>query len=277
MNELDDYTDYYLRPIQRQTNGFKPVLGGTGIGKTSPIPDVVAANVTDRKFLYVPNRVQLLNEMATRLRKKGVKFVHLQRDVDIVIQLLRSPQLRASFDELLLSPLITKPLSRIQQRSLGRPPDIATVRRTCDQIHRLLALSHVDGVADLLDDQARIVLHFFQRILREAGQGGSPTNRPRDHQRLTAHPVIRHLFPYIAFRESDDTPILLVTLQKLFHGFFDGLKMVNLSQLKGTDGHYIIFLDEFDFLESNLIELICADAEIEAPFKFVEAFYRAMK
>lgn len=71
--------------------------------------------------------------------------------------------------------------------------------------------------------------------------------------------------------------MLLVTLQKLFHGFFDGRKMVNLSQLKDADSGYIIFLDEFDFLENNLIELICDDVEINAPFAFVEHFYQAMK
>ena len=68
-----------------------------------------------------------------------------------------------------------------------------------------------------------------------------------------------------------------MTLQKAFYGFFDGEKTINLTTLTDDDGGYIIFLDEFDFLENDLVGLICRAPQICDPFHLVELFYKAMK
>ncbi|MCS6821670.1 MAG: hypothetical protein NZ551_07360 [Microscillaceae bacterium] len=45
--------------------GFKLVLGGTGLGKTSRIIETLKNNTDEKKrFFYVANRLQLLNGMA---------------------------------------------------------------------------------------------------------------------------------------------------------------------------------------------------------------------
>jgi len=48
---------------------------------------------------------------------------------------------------------------------------------------------------------------------------------------------------------------------------------LSLSRLSG----YLIFLDEFDFLENDLIGLICRSPQIDDPFQFVEFFYEQMR
>ena len=61
---------YYKRTIEARDKGLKLVLGGTGLGKTSAIVDIVTDATEDseaggnRKFIYIANRVQLLNEIS---------------------------------------------------------------------------------------------------------------------------------------------------------------------------------------------------------------------
>src|SRR5689334_19565649 len=100
MSTLPNYEAFYNRTIQEHSTGLKNTPGGTGNGKTSAIPSVVQADTTGRKFLYVPNRVQLLEEMAKKLTDANVPFVHLQRDTDLVIQLLQSHERRADLEDL---------------------------------------------------------------------------------------------------------------------------------------------------------------------------------
>ncbi len=268
------YTEFYTRTIQQHKVGFKNVPGGTGNGKTSAIPGVVATGMSGHQLLYVANRIQLLTEMAAKLTRENIPFVHLHRDDDLVMQLLQRPHLRAGLDDLLHVSSLAAPLAAVERAS-DRTLGAKAIRHAITQIEQLQPFAHVPTVAEQVERYARVLMHSLQRLLRETARGATGEERPRIHRDLTAHPTIRHLFPYIEFREAKK-PVLLVTLHKLFHGFFDGRKMVNLSQLKEADGGYVVFLDEFDFLESNLIDLICNDAEIEAPFAFVENFYQAM-
>ena len=49
------YLDYYQRTIDAYTHGVKLVLGPTGLGKSSSIPEVIHNN-PDGKFIYMANR-----------------------------------------------------------------------------------------------------------------------------------------------------------------------------------------------------------------------------
>lgn len=274
MTTSSGYTAYYTRTIARNSTGYKPVPGGTGNGKTSAIPDVVKADADGRQYLYAANRIQLLSEMAAKLRDVGVPFVHLRRDVELVVEMLRNAALREEFEHLLSTPTVVAGLNTLHQSTSGAL-GLPACRQAMARIDQLLPFLNTQAPDDLVEGPARVLMHTFQRLLRDVAREATGDDRPKAHRQLTAHPAIRHLFPYIAFREMK-TPILLVTLQKLFHGCFDGRAMVNLSQLKDANGGYVVFLDEFDFLESNLIELICADTEITAPLKLVASFYEAM-
>ena len=72
-----------------------------------------------------------------------------------------------------------------------------------------------------------------------------------------------------------------MTLHKAFHGFvavrqddeghhFERINMTNLED-------YVIFLDEFDFLENDLIGLISSSPQIDNIFRFVQFFYQEME
>jgi len=56
------FKKYYQRIINKNEKGFKIVLGGTGLGKTSGIIDVILAPENKgKKFIYITNRLQLLD------------------------------------------------------------------------------------------------------------------------------------------------------------------------------------------------------------------------
>jgi len=85
------YFDYYRRCIQSHQIGLKQVLGGTGLGKTSSIQDVIIApEYRNRKFLYCANRKQLLDGMAQSLDKDHHSdlYVVLRRDLEVVLETL---------------------------------------------------------------------------------------------------------------------------------------------------------------------------------------------
>jgi hypothetical protein len=66
---MSSYFDYYARTIHEHANGLKLVGGGTGLGKTSNIPDVVMkALPPERKGIYVANRLQLLEQIPLQER-----------------------------------------------------------------------------------------------------------------------------------------------------------------------------------------------------------------
>src|SRR5260370_6816733 len=96
------------------------------------------------------------------------------------------------------------------------------------------------------------------------------------YQQLIEDPVIQSLFPCIAFKRKPEVQLMLTTLHKAFYGFFDGKKTLNLTRLQGEEGGYRVYLHEFDFLENDLVDLICRTQEISDPFLFVERFYRTM-
>src|SRR5579884_4013189 len=124
------YQDYYQRTIDHHQMGLKLVLGGTGLGKTSGIVGVVSnPTYQDRKFIYCANRNHLLEEMAKDLSKKGVLFVFLRRDLEIVQRVLREK--RADFNALLNDQLFQNQLYFAKQSDKYGQVDIAKVRQAC--------------------------------------------------------------------------------------------------------------------------------------------------
>ncbi len=93
------YSEYYQRAIDGNDVGIKLVLGPTGLGKSSSIPEVVRNN-PDRKCIYQANRKELLQEMAARFSPG--EFVILRRDLEVVQEMLATQQ--NDFDLLLADP-----------------------------------------------------------------------------------------------------------------------------------------------------------------------------
>jgi len=275
--DLRSYAEYYHRAIQQHHTGLKLVLGGTGLGKTSGIKEVLQMpDYQQRKFIYCANRKQLIEEMAQSLNELGSPrcYVVLHRDLEVVLMTIKD--YRQEFYELIENDLLFKDnVRRWNDQNVLRRIDLPTMKRACRTLEELIG-EHM-MIPKLLEEQmdgyARIVLSAFKAALLGANnkQGNS-----LGYQRLADHPVIQSLFPCIAFKRRPEVRLMAVTLQKAFYGFFDGQKTLNLTRLEDDDGGHVIFLDEFDFLENDLVGLICRTPQISNPFRVVELFYRAM-
>ena len=272
------YFPYYDRAIQRRSNGLKLVLGGTGLGKTSGIVEVIQHSDTDgRKFIYCANRLQLLEEMAEKLDKDDVQisYAYQRSDVDTLLEIFRNPSARAAFNDLIEDNRFRYEVERYNKNSSWRQLDLARFKRAWETIQKLedaAGAVRLDMLYQLLRDEARTIMYFFRTLLHDLKK-----RDPQTYETFLDTAIIQELFPYIRFKRNDDVTVLLITIQKAFYGFFDGERTVNLTKLHGSNnGNNIIFLDEYDFLENELISLICDAEQIIQPFNFVRFFYEAM-
>lgn len=259
---MTSYKEYYTRTIAEHDTGLKLVIGGTGLGKTSGIKSAVRELPLDRKAIYIANRLQLLEEMIhvdKAFRPEEVAF--LRRDFEVVLQTLNLMK-----DDLFA--LIDDDLFRAYSGKI----DLPQLKRSCKLLEDLRDQIGGPFIPKLLEEKAeekaRHILSDFRSAILTAKQ-----RRKKDYLFLLDHPVVQSLFPFIRFNRRAEVRILLVTLQKAFYGFFDGSETLSLSKLTG----YVVFLDEFDFLENELIGLISRSPQIDDPFLFVEFFYEQMR
>ncbi|MBE7512428.1 MAG: hypothetical protein HS103_06395 [Anaerolineales bacterium] len=259
---MTGYLDYYKQTIEHYETGLKLVVGGTGLGKTSSIKAVVRDLPQERKAIYIANRIQLLEEMVERGQGfKPEEVAFLRRDFEVVLNTIAT--MKADLYALLDDDLF---------RAYAGSVDITRLKQSCTLLEDLREQVGGPFIPKLLEEKAeekaRQVLADFKTVILTAKQ-----KRKKDYGKLLDHPVIQGLFPFIRFLRRPEVRILLVTLHKAFYGFFDGSETLSLSRLSG----YLIFLDEFDFLENDLIGLICRSPQIDDPFQFVEFFYEQMR
>lgn len=101
---VSDYRAYYLRVIYKQLEnqslpGLKLIVGPTGLGKTSAIPEVInelSKQQNKPRFIYTSHRHILIREMKNRLDESQIPWVYLKNDEDTVIDFLES-QGKANF------------------------------------------------------------------------------------------------------------------------------------------------------------------------------------
>lgn len=266
---MTGYLNYYLRTIRDYTHGIKLVSGPTGLGKSSGIPDVVW-NTPERKFIYIANRKQLLDEMATRFQPS--ECVVLRRDLEVVQQILMTQ--RTAFENLLSDSRFVTALKQARQKYHLKSLEVVAIRRACQQLLEMTANNRIlpRWMSEQADAQARTVLlavRWALKMTRDAkGQG-------KVYTWLANHPIVEALFPALPFCRRPEVRIMLLTLQKAYYGFFDGIKTRSFLNLFEEDPP-IIFLDEFDFLENDLVRIICRTPQITDPFDFVAHFYRPM-
>lgn len=266
---MANYSDYYQRPIDSGDKGIKLVLGPTGLGKSSSIPDVVKNN-PDRKFIYQANRKELLQEMAARFSPG--EFVILRRDLEVVQKMLAEQQLE--FDQLLAEPRFANQLKQAKNKFQLKSLEVAAIRRACKQVAEITAREGIlpEWLEKHADSQARIILQAVRQVIQITRD---KNGKSAIYNWLISHPVVETLFPAIPFRHRPECRIMLLTLHKAYYGFFDGVQVRSLTSLF-EENNAILFLDEFDFLENDLVKLICRVPQVSDPFDFVAHFYRAM-
>lgn len=107
------YPAYYRRTIEQFTQGLKLVLGGTGLGKTSSLAALLREGdyPADVKFIYVANRIQLLDEMAKQMTDEK-QYVQQHKDAEQ----LRQALVDYSLDALLAHPHTPELLAEYKRR-----------------------------------------------------------------------------------------------------------------------------------------------------------------
>lgn len=269
------YFDYYTNTLQNNKTGLKLVLGGTGLGKTSGILKVIQEADTDgRKFIYIAHRNQLLEEMAKELEDLGIGYAWVLSNPETIKKIIFDENLWYELQDLLSSPVISSVVSSYNRNNPSSQIDLNSFDKNLKYLRDLQP--HQLAYTEFEDNPnvriASRVIYTFQTIMTTASEMGSDVLNE-----LHQSTVIQTLFPYINYKNRDDVTVLLITLQKAFMGFFDGSAGINITKLSGKNGNNIVFLDEYDFLEYELIQRICRTTHIQEPFLFVEEFYREMK
>ena len=267
------YKSYYLRVVEQQLQsdnfgGLKLVVGPTGMGKTSAIPDVIVhlrTHQIEKRCIYTSHRHLLIQEMADSLEKAHIPFVYLKNDEEVVTTFL---QWREKGD--FLRRLDALGFFKWAESSLiAVEKQIGSLRQEMDILQRLLD----SGLYEVRERQQRLFRERCSQLLRLFKTGlAHKTVSEEAHRQLMHDPGIWKLFPYIEFLHNPERPVLLVTLQKLLYGFFNGRSNERLLSLEDN----IIFLDEFDMQEKEMLSFLCRSPEIQNSFEFVRLFYEEM-
>lgn len=294
------FVEYYKRAIDNHNKGLKLVLGGTGLGKTSAIKEIVNdAKYNDKKFIYMAHRIQLIQEQLDEPELKG-KTVYLRNDIDCLLD-VNIEELESFWEDKIVKKYYCKKYESVNNESKNELKSL--VKRSKASIESLqkdkdyVRKNQNDTSVYLKKNQIILPIKniFFEakkmhqlsskdKLKSKDEKESEKLAYKNDFTYLCSLPLIQKLFPYIQFKYSSEARLLLVTIQKAFHGFFDGYKTVNLTRFTPSDSKdnkendgYVVFLDEFDFLEPELVSNLCDDGEIKYIFEFVESFYKNLK
>lgn len=291
--ELSGYPKYYQRALELNVNGYKPVAGGTGLGKTHGAIECIKRNRYTHKFIYVSHRHNLLEEMAAKLAQEGINYRYLKNDTEVIKLILKEKyeNVKCLLNDATLKDYAQ--FARIGSNGEWRYDEKKCLKWIADaqKILQLQAENKEEALDPLnpeeeLGKKASLILSFFKKIFFSFSEVHSILSSD-DHSRvdgfnfqandiqaiLANYPVIFDLFPYWEYQQSNDITVALVTIHKLFLGYFDGRRNVNIHIEKDR----VIFLDEFEFLESELLKLIISESKLDNPFVFIAYFYHNMR
>lgn len=272
-----DYKDYYLRTIYKRENGIKLVLGGTGLGKTHGMREAVKEYLNSdekekRKLIYITNRHNLITEQKREFDNAKFKCSYLKSNREIILDILKSNQ----FNEL---------IENLESNGLFKYDDI--YKSVGNRKSKLTKLSDsIESKIQLLNDGKQKSNTLIRAIDKELGLDCDELykffknqlslvgrNEQKLHEKLKGNKFVWKLFPYVEFENNSETNILLVTIHKVLMGFFDGKKDIKIASIENK----IIFLDEFDFLEQEIMKILCSEPSIINPLEFVRIFYEKFK
>ena len=185
---MNSYVDYYRQTLDKYTTGLKLVVGGTGLGKTSSIPQVINELPTGRKAIYIANRIQLLDQMAADM--KNQQIITLPRDFDVVKKTL-------SDDRHTFNKFITDKLFTAHSKSIDLAKFPITLR-VLDEISQTTQRGYLPRWQEEEGEkQARLILRDIRTVILHAKE-----NSAKNYTGLLNHSVVHSLFPYIAFVDA---------------------------------------------------------------------------
>jgi hypothetical protein len=263
------YQSYYLRAIDHQQandqiRGLKLVVGPTGLGKTYAIPHVIA-ELQERGStlgcIYTTHRHMLLEEMQQKLVRADIAAVYLRSNTDQVYQFLEEVDLPGLLDDLEQADVLC---------SAGATRE--RVLQLAANIQQWTSMMHQNATTPELRQVVRTEQQSKSAAFIKIFEAGIKNLPIQARERWVYDSRIWKLFPYLAFLNQRPRPVLLVTVSKLLHGFFNGQRTQTMTSLRDN----IIFLDEFEFQEREILSFLCQQTGIRDNFEFVRLFYNEM-
>ncbi|MCQ3976137.1 MAG: hypothetical protein DPW09_22140, partial [Anaerolineae bacterium] len=266
------YEEYYQRVINSQLQsdnfaGLKLVVGPTGMGKTSAIPRVIAElreKNSGKRCIYTSHRHLLIEQMESALSEVNIPSVYLRNNEEVVRAFIADNR-RDDFLEKLegsnFFDYADVPL-RETRRLIG---DVTKLFQSLNQLSKTEFVA-----AAMIQERLRRRCSELMKIFKNGL--GNIAKETREELLSTDSPFWV-LFPYTQFLYDPQKPVLLVTIHKLLYGFFAGHRDEGILSLSDN----IIFLDEFDMQETEILSFLCRDNEIRNSFEFVRLFYEEMR
>ncbi len=264
-----DYSLYYSS-ISINTKGIKPVYGATGLGKTYGIKEFIKKTLAKnpfQKFIYITNRHALIEEIYNELQDDyGIKVSYLKGKTESLKELQKSKKLKIILDHLInigffnyeienkeeIHYQFEKWLESLTQREKEflENPTFKLIEQELEKIYNRILKRLYQAFFSLKKGNKKL----FETFLKDKN--------------------IWKIFPFVQFENDENTNVLVGTIQKFCYGFFDGKKFQKLHNLKHSkeDNNYVIFLDEFDFLENEILSILCQEPQLQNSIEFVRFF-----
>lgn len=264
------FLSYYLKHIQNNEIGLKPVRGATGLGKTFGLIQAVKKALeegTSKKFIYITNRHALIREVEKDfLEKADIKAIYLKNDKQILLELIKNNKLKSILDELIQSGFF-----KYDSHNFAQMNDKQVSLHFQKQIERIDKAETLNIDRDNDEGEASYLDMLLFKLSKEIKNPFKyiKKNSPTKYSQFLKDKNIWQLFPYIQFENDDESKVLLGTIQKFCYGFFDGKKKQKITALQNR----VIFLDEFDFLEKEILGILCKETPLNNPLEFVKIFY----
>lgn len=277
---MKSYKDFYINTIETNPTleGFKLVLGGTGLGKTYGLLETINDYVNNHpdkryKFIYLTNRHNLITQQENKLREEyNIATTYLKSNREIVLNLLEKRGLKNVIND--LEKLNFFQFDEELQNKYARQTKLNEIIKSIESKYKIIqdkqqSDSNIkESIEKDLNFDCSELFKIFKRqsvlIYRE--------DKER-YESIQQEKIIWELFPYVEFENNPECNVLLVTIHKVLRGFFNGKTDIKLASIEDK----IIFLDEFDFLEPDILKILCDEPSIINPLEFVRIFYQEFK
>lgn len=236
MRNESTYKDYYLRTINNHSTGIKLVLGGTGLGKTYGMRQAVKEYLSSngekgRKFIYITNRHNLITEQKREFEKSGFNCCYLKSNKDIILNLLLSDQ----FDEL-IEDLETNRFFKYDEFYKNKIKRKSKFNQLISGIESKFQITKAEkqknfGLIKTIEKELNFECDELFKIFK-SNLILIARNDEKLYNTLIKNDFVWKLFPYVEFENNPKSNILLVTIQKVLRGFFDGKRILKLLQSK---------------------------------------------
>lgn len=278
---MQNYSNYYLWNCIRKQIGLKPVYGATGLGKTHGIKECIKKILEhnpNQKFIYITNRHALIQEIYQDLTEKyDINTSYLKSNNETLKELFESNELLN-----ILNRLIAKDFFKGNNPThLGN--DKEALKQYFDtKIKALKSYTEDLGIRShntlnnkyLFNEEIEKIYSSIVKVLKEQFFISKKNNLTDFQKKFLNDSDIWQIFPYLRFENDPKCKVLVGTIQKFCRGFFNGKRDLKLHDLKhpNQEENFIIFLDEFDFLENEILNILCKEPQLHNSIEFVRFF-----